>query len=85
MKVLTHYWSSSTLTWTPNRSGVVRSGASNSLSEHSSRMSDVMSSDQWANLVHVLLNDREVNKVEHCEGVRLPLCSVQDVSGRDFL
>ena len=45
-----------------------------------------MSSDQRADLVHVLLNYREVNKVECCEGVvRLPLCGTQDVSGGDSL
>ena len=45
-----------------------------------------MGSDQWADLIHVLLNHREVDEVERCESVvRAPLCSAQDVSGGDFL
>ena len=49
-------------------------------------MSHVMSSDQRADLVHVLLNDRKVDKAERCEGIAgSPLSGAQDVSGRDFL
>ena len=45
-----------------------------------------MGRDQWANLIHVLLNHREVDEVERRESVvRLPLCGAQDVSGGDFL
>ena len=92
-KVMTRKGSNSILIQTPNRSSVKcgrvqsqRQSKVNKVHEQSSKVSAMKSSDQGANLVHDLLNDREVDKGKHRERVvRMPLCCVQEELGGSIL